>query len=213
MVKSSQPPKIEKKPEIKPQPQPAPPPKKELKDILFVFNEEEENSLLTGIADSIKEFLAEAQAQEQAETEMTTEELLKLINEAENEYNYQRIISLCEKIILKNDTSKDLQAYSNNKMAMAYASLSDAYNALKHFSAAQELYKELNDTQKILENNFYIAKMNYLMFKREEAKKILTTPTGTDMPKNLQINSNLLLLTSIWKRETKTGPLKYVKKR
>ncbi len=120
MVKPAATPPEPKKVE-KPATQPPVPPKKELKDLLFVFDEKEEDSLLTGIADSINEFIAEAQAQDEAEYQMSTEELLKLINDAEDEYNYQRVISLCEKIILKNETTKDLQAYSNNKMAMAYA--------------------------------------------------------------------------------------------
>ena len=191
MVKPAATPPEPKKVE-KPATQPPVPPKKELKDLLFVFDEKEEDSLLTGIADSINEFIAEAQAQDEAEYQMNTEELLKLINDAEDEYNYQRVISLCEKIILKNETTKDLQAYSNNKMAMAYANLSDAYNALKHFTAAKELYQSLNDTQNLLENNFYIAKMNYLMFKRDAAKQVLANQTK-DMPKALQIKSNLLL--------------------
>lgn len=177
----------------KPKVQPAPPPKKELKDLLFVFEEEEENSLLTGIADSINEFLAEAQAQDKAEYEMSIEELLKLIQETESEYDYRRVISLCEKILLKNDVQEDLQALANNKIAMAYANLSDAYNALKHFTAAKTLYETLHDHEKVLENDFYIAKMNYLMFKREEAKNILTVLPSGKMPKALQIKNNLLL--------------------
>jgi len=195
MIKPSQPQqpqKSEQTPAAKPKAKPAPT-KKELKDLLFVFDEEEENSLLSGIADSINEFMAEAQAQDEAEYQMSTEELLKLINEAEDEYDYRRVISLCEKIILKNGAQNDLQAYANNKIAMAYANLSDAYNALKHFTTAKNIYENLNDTANILENNFYIAKMNYLMFKRQEAKDILTALPLGESPKNLRIKSNLLL--------------------
>ncbi len=175
-----------------PKPQPKPP-KKELKDLLFVFNEEEENSLLSGIADSINEFLAQAQAQEVAEYDLGADELLKLINDAENEYDYKRVLSLCEKVLLKNDLEPTLQAFINEKAGLAHANLSDAYNALKSFTTAKDLYTNLKNNEKVLENNFYIAKMNYLMFKRDEAAKLLTGVTSDNQPKELQIKTNLLL--------------------
>ncbi len=194
MFKQAEPPAKTSTPETKKTvTPPAPPKKKELKDILFVFNEEEENSLLANIASSINEFLAEARAQETAELEMNTDELLNLVKEAEAGYDYKRVISLCEKILLKSEGQTALQAYINSKIAISFANLSDAYNALKHFSSAKELYQKLNDIQNLIETNFYIAKMNYLMFKRTEAKKVLAENMSENMSKSLQIKSNLLL--------------------
>lgn len=169
------------------------PPKKELKDLLFVFDEAEENNLLSGIANSINEFMAEAQAKEEAEFEMSPSELLKLIDEAEKEYDFKRIISLCEKVLLKANNDRGLEALINHKIAMSYTNLSETYEALKYFTRAKELYTELDDRQNIIENTFYIAKMNYQMFKRKEAKKILSEYNPEEQPKDLKIKSNLLL--------------------
>lgn len=170
------------------------PKKKELKDLLFVFNEEEENILLTDIADSITEFLAQAQAQDEAEYRMSINELLTLITGAEEEYDYPRIISLCEKVLLKTDITPAQKALMNRKIANSYANLSDAYSALKYFEKSKNIYAELGETNEILEIEFYIAKMNYLMFKRKEAKNtLLNSQEGKILPKKLEISRNLLL--------------------
>ncbi|MCM1009928.1 MAG: hypothetical protein NC390_03480 [Fusobacterium sp.] len=180
--------KEEEKPQLPPPPKPQP---KELKDLLFVFDEAEENLLITDIANSLNDFMLQAQAQEDAENEMGAAELLNLINEAEKAYDFKHIITLGEKLLLKTD-NKELQALANNKIAHAYTGLTDAYNAQKHFTTAKNLYTELNNTAQALENEFYIAKMNYLMFKRAQAKEILLQ-LDKQADKSLQIKSSLLL--------------------
>ncbi len=146
---------------------------KSLKDLLFVFDEEEENSLLSGIANSINEFIKEANAQEELEAQMSPQELLALIREAEQNFDHKRVISLGEKVLTNENCEKNILALTNSKIATAYSKLTDAYNALKHFNAAQNLYVELNDTKNINETTFFIAKINYLMFKHDTAKEIL----------------------------------------
>lgn len=182
----------EKKQEEKqPLPPPPPPKPKELKDLLFVFDEAEENLLITDIANSLNDFMSQAQAQDEAENRMSELELLNLINEAEKDYDFKHLITLGEKLLLKTD-KKELLALANHKIAKAYASLTDAYNAQKYFTTAAKLFTELNDTQNALENQFYIAKMNYQMFKRAQAKEILVQ-LDAQADKSLKIKSELLL--------------------
>ncbi len=178
------------KPEIQvPAPKPKP---KELKDLLFVFEEEEENTLISNIANSLNDFMTQTQAQDEAENQMNAAELLALIKPAEIAYDYKRVITLCEKLLLKTDGQMELQALVNHKIAMAYANLPDAYNALKHFTNAANLYNELNDNANSLENQFYMAKMDYLMFKRTQAKEILLG-LFPQAEKSIKIKSSLLL--------------------
>ena len=183
----------EKKQEEKQQLPPPPPPQKpkELKDLLFVFDEAEENLLIADIANSLNDFMSQAQAQDEAENQMSELELIDLINEAENAYDFKHVIILGEKLLLKTD-NKELQALANHKIAKAYASLTDAYNAQKYFTIAAKLFTELNDTQNALENQFFIAKMDYQMFKHAQAKEILVQ-LDAQTDKSLKIKSELLL--------------------
>lgn len=200
--------KIEEKPAPKAIPQP---PKKELKDLLFVFDEKEEDNLLSGIASSIQEFMAEALAREEAEYQMSSEELLALIAEAENDYDFKHVISLCEKVLLKS-TDTYLSASINNKLALVYVRLSDAYSALKHFETAKELYQKIENEEKIIETSFHIAQMNYLMFKRKEAKNILTELENKDLPKEINIKTNLLLCDIYLEEENEDKAFEICKK-
>lgn len=163
---------------------------KELKDLLFVFEEEEENSLISGIANSLNEFMEQTKLQEETESKMSTDALLELLKEAENTYDYKHVISLCGKILLK-PCEKSIEAFVNNKIALAYSNLTDFYNAHKYFSKAEELYKEVNDKENIEEIQFQLAKMDYLMFKRAQAKDILLHLTPASH--SLKIKCNLLL--------------------
>jgi len=194
-VYNSQPIILDSKPKQQPQIQDKPiePPKpKELKDILFVFDEKEENTLLAGIATSINNFLEEADAKEKEENEMSAEELINLINDAENNFNYKRVISLCEKVFQKNDVSLQTQALIHTKIANAASHIADAYNALKHYTKAQQIYSEIKDKTNEEEALFQIAAIKNLMFKRNEAKNILFSLTNTQN-KDLKIKINLLL--------------------
>ncbi len=165
---------------------------KELKDLLFVFDEEEENSLISNIANSLNDFISQAQAQDEAENLMNAGQLLQEIKNAEADYDYKRVITLGEKLLLKTNENKEIEALARHKIALAYANLPDAYNALKHFTSAANLYDGLNDTAHAQENRFYMARMEYLMFKRECAKDILQNLLP-QAGKSIKIKSALLL--------------------
>ena len=164
---------------------------KHLQDLLFVFDEAEENLLLDNISTSINQFLSEASTIEILQDSISTNEILKLIEEAESQYDYRKIITLCEKAISDN-IDKTIEAELTEKIAEAYTKLTDTYNAHKFYTRANKLYKTLNNNSKQAETELYIAKMNFSMFKRNEAKQILLT-LNTENNNSLKIQANLLL--------------------
>ena len=179
-------PQVTNEPQIKENQKP-----KELKDLLFVFNEEEENSLLSGIAESLNAFMNATKAQEEAENDLPFEKILELINSAEKEFNYPHVITLCQKALAK-APSKEFQAKIHHKTALAYSKLNDTYTALKSFNNAKQLWLECDNTIETANNEFFIAKMNYQMFKHNKAKEMLLA-LNTHNNKTLEIQRNLLL--------------------
>lgn len=170
----------------------APEQPKELKDILFVFNEEEEKSLMSGIAESISSFMENAKLQDSAENNMSDEELINLMNEAEDNFDYKKVINLGKKIIIRADANSDIKLYTAEKMTLCYEKLSDIYNALKYCEMAKSFISETGNTFKILEYDFNIARLNYKIFKRDYAKEILLSLHKAQNPV-IKIKSELLL--------------------
>ena len=165
---------------------------KRLQDLLFVFEEEEENLLLDNISDSITQFLKDANTAEMVQNNMSTDDILESIQLAQSQYDFRKVITLCEKAITDNSLTETLQAELTEKIATSYAKLTDTFNAQKHFTKACKLYKNLNNYEKQAETEFNIAKMNFAMFKRNEAKEILLN-IKTDNNNLLKIKTNLLL--------------------
>lgn len=164
---------------------------KSLKDILFVFNEEEENSLLDGIAESINDFMEHTKSIEEAENSMGINELLKSIDYAVKNYEHKRAISLCKKALQKTEEVK-LKIKLNTIIAQNYEKISDIYNAEKYYINAKNICIEQKDIQNSLEFSYKIAKMNFIMFKRDYAKEILLG-LNKAQSKILRIKSELLL--------------------
>lgn len=165
---------------------------KELKDILFVFNEDEEKTLLTGIEQSINDFMANVKLQDAAENKMSEVELISLMNEAEDNFDYKRVISLGKKILLKNDVNKDIKIYAAEKTSICYEKLSDIYNAIKYCEITKNLLSDSGNTHKVLECEYNIARLNYKIFKLDYAKGILLTLIKAQNP-SIKMKSELLL--------------------
>lgn len=111
----------------------------------------------------------------EAESKMSLKELASLIQKAELEYQYTRIIDLCQKSLLhKNDA--DYQVYLPTiyvKIAHAYNRIADYENSLKYYNLAQELYKSKGKFSKANYVKFNIAKILYETYKLENAKELL----------------------------------------
>ena len=165
---------------------------KQLQDLLFVFEEEEENLLLNNISESINQFLQEANTIEIVENKMNITEILQSIEDAQKQYDYRKVITLCEKGLAENTTNETIEADLTEKIAISYGKLNDTYNAHRYFTKASKLYKSLNNTSKQTEMDFHIAQMNFLMFKRDVAKQILLK-LNIQNNNSLQIKTNLLL--------------------
>ena len=165
---------------------------KSIKDILFVFNEKEEKSLLDGIAESINKFMEHSKLQEETEEAMSIEILLNAIEKARKNYDHKRVISLCKKALQKTNNDYQLEIKLYTIMAISYENISDLYNAEKAYVNAKNICIEQKDIQNSLEYSYKIAKMNFLMFKRNYAKEILLG-LNKAQNKELRIKSELLL--------------------
>ena len=191
---------LPKKPVIKPkyiienglridQPQEVPLPEseqKDIKNISFIFDsEEEETSIMNQIADSINEFITFTDEQLKAiekENSMTLVELINLARQQENKYNFKRVVMIYQRILMmKNDANyiKFLPVVYA-RLGMAYSKLSDWFNSLKYYEEALKIYVSGADTLKAADIKLEMANVYYQMFKREDARNVLTELTSED---------------------------------
>lgn len=185
---------LPKKPAIKPkyiienglridQPQELPPQEpeeqKDIKNISFIFDsEEEESSIMNQIADSINEFITFTDEQLKAiekENSMSLVELINLARQQENKYNFKRVVMIYQRILMmKNDPNyiKFLPVVYA-RLGMAYSKLSDWFNALKYYEDALKIYVSGADTLKAADMKLDMADVYFQMFKRDKAKNVL----------------------------------------
>lgn len=165
---------------------------KELKDILFVFGEDDEKKLLTGIEQSINEYMANVKRKEEEENNLPEDELIMLMNQAEDNFDYKKVVNLAKKILIRPDINQDIKIYTAGKTALCYEKLSDIYNALKYSEMTKNLLTETGDVAQILECDFNIARLNYKIFKHDYAKEILLS-LHKAQNSSIKIKSELLL--------------------
>ena len=184
---------LPKKPVIKPKyiienglridkPQELPPPEpeqKDIKNISFIFDsEEEESSIMNQIADSINEFITFTDEQLKAiekENSMSLVELINLARQQENKYNFKRVVMIYQRILMmKNDPNyiKFLPVVYA-RLGAAYSKLSDWFNALKYYEDALKIYVSGADTLKAADMKLDMADVYFQMFKRDKAKNVL----------------------------------------
>lgn len=168
------------------------PPKKDISSISFIFeSEEEEVSIMNKIADSINEFITftDEQLKEiEKENNMSILELVNRARQEENNFNFKRVVMIYQRcLMMKNDSDfQTFQPIVYTKLAGAYAKLSDWFNSLKYYEEAAKIYSSAGDILKLSEIKFEIANIYYMMFKRENAKDVLTEIVSL---KNLQPDS------------------------
>ena len=168
------------------------PQKKDISSISFIFeSEEEEFSIMNKIADSINEFITftDEQLKEiEKENNMSILELVNRARQEENNFNFKRVVMIYQRcLMMKNDSDfQTFQPIVYTKLADAYAKLSDWFNSLKYYEEAAKIYSSAGDILKLSEIKFEIANIYYMMFKRENAKDVLTEIISL---KNLQPDS------------------------
>lgn len=156
------------------------PQKKDISSISFIFeSEEEEFSIMNKIADSINEFITftDEQLKEiEKENNMSILELVNRARQEENNFNFKRVVMIYQRcLMMKNDSDfQTFQPIVYTKLAGAYAKLSDWFNSLKYYEEAAKIYSSAGDILKLSEIKFEIANIYYMMFKRENAKEVLT---------------------------------------
>lgn len=156
------------------------PKKKDISSIRFIFeSEEEEFSIMNKIADSINEFITftDEQLKEiEKENNMSILELVNRARQEENNFNFKRVVMIYQRcLMMKNDSDfQTFQPIVYTKLAGAYAKLSDWFNSLKYYEEAAKIYSSAGDILKLSEIKFEIANIYYMMFKRENAKEVLT---------------------------------------
>lgn len=154
--------------------------KKDISSIRFIFeSEEEEFSIMNKIADSINEFITftDEQLKEiEKENNMSILELVNRARQEENNFNFKRVVMIYQRcLMMKNDSDfQTFQPIVYTKLAGAYAKLSDWFNSLKYYEEAAKIYSSAGDILKLSEIKFEIANIYYMMFKRENAKEVLT---------------------------------------
>jgi len=152
---------------------------KDIKNIRFIFDSEEEEADIMGkIADSINEFItiSDQQLEEiERDNKMTLIELMNLALQEENKFNYKRVIMIYHRALtMKNNP--DYQTFLPkiySKLAISYGKLSDWFNALKYFEEALKVYTAAGDMFKQAEIKLEIAGIYFQMYKRTQAREVL----------------------------------------
>lgn len=106
---------------------------------------------------------------------MSISELMVKANQAENKYNYAKVVEICKKALLLKNDSEHQQTLSlmYTKLAFAYQKIADYENALRYYELLQSHYEKVRNFAKVNLIKFSIAKILYETYKIENAKSIL----------------------------------------
>lgn len=176
--------------------QETPPETKEEKinKISFIIEDE---SLLDGIADSIKGFIdkeIETSKLEQASSSMPLAQIINAAGKEEKDFNYKHAIMLYQQALTKTN-DEDFYTFLPTiylKLAKNYKKLSDWYEALEYYTQAQDFYVNVSNNTKVAEIKLEIANIYYAMYKPDNAKFILNElEKQNDLPNELMIKINL----------------------
>ena len=148
-----------------------------LKKISFIFDtEEEEKSIMDGIASSINQFIDYSnKILTPEETRLPFMELINCANREEKAFNYQKALAFYQLALTMKDDDNYALMISRIyvKTAKCYEKLSDWYNALKYYDMALENYYQSGDIEKINEMRLAVANIFYNTYKHEKAESLL----------------------------------------
>lgn len=167
-----------------------------LDKISFIIEDE---AILDGIADSIKDFVTEKIEQNQIvekSTNLNLTQILNLAKQEEQKYNYKYVISLYQNALTKNDDDNFYFFLPTIyvKLAEAYKHLSQWYEALEYYTQAQDFYFNASNPEKVSEIKLEIANIYYIIYKHDNAKYILNElENSSGLSNELKIKVNLAL--------------------
>ena len=159
----------------------------------------EDEAVLDGIADSIKDFISEQVQTTQFEEEHSSLSLTQLLNQAKQEeqkYNYKYVIMLYQNALTKKDDDNFYKFLPTIyvKLAQAYKHLSHWYEALEYYTQAQDFYFNASNKDKVCEIKLEIANIYYIIYKHDNARYILTElENNSDLSDEMRIKVNLAL--------------------
>lgn len=159
----------------------------------------EDEALLDGIADSIKDFISEKVETTKFEEENSSLNLTQLLNQAKQEeqkYNYKHVIMLYQNALTKKDDDNFYKFLPTIyvKLAEAYKHLSQWYEALEYYTQAQDFYFNASNAVKVAEIKLEIANIYYIIYKHDNARYILEElESNKDLSNELRIKVNLAL--------------------
>ena len=162
-----------------PQPVLEPPKTKEeqIKNITFIFDsEEDENKIMTGIADSINKFIDYSnKILTPEETKLSLMEIMNNANKEELNFNYKKALAFYQLALTMKDDDNFPSMVSRiyPKMANCYEKISDWFNALKYYDMAFDYFTNAQDIEKLNEIRLKIANIFYITYKHDKAKLIL----------------------------------------
>ena len=161
-----------------------------INNISFIIEDE---AVLDGIADSIKDFISSTTQDNKLEQEtsnMTLQQILNAARQEEQKYNYKRVVMLYQNALTKKN-DEDFYTFLPSiyvSLARAYQKLSDWYDALEYYTQAQDFYYNASNNIKVYEVKLDIANIYYLMYKHDNAKFILSElEKAPDIPNELLI--------------------------
>ena len=159
----------------------------------------EDEAILDGIADSIKDFVTEKIEQTQIVEKSSNLNLTQVINLAKQEeqkYNYKYVVSLYQNALTKKDDEHFYFFLPTIyvKLAEAYKHLSQWYEALEYYTQAQDFYYNASNLTKVSEIKLEIANIYYIIYKHDNAKYILTElDNNPNLSNEFHIKVNLAL--------------------
>ena len=169
-----------------------------IKNITFIFDsEEDEQKVMTEIADSINKFIDYSNKTLTPEDDnLSLAGLINAARNAENDYNYKKTIAYCQRALLCKDDD-DFYTFLPSvytKLAQNYRKLSDWFNSLRYYDLALEFYTSASDIEKINEMKLEIADIFYITFKHDKAKglikEVLETP---NISNEIRIKANIAM--------------------
>lgn len=149
----------------------------QIKKISFIFDSEEsENTIMTGIANSINKFIDHSnKILTPEETKLPLMEIMNCANKEEQIFNFKKALAFYQMALtLKEDDNFPLMiSRIYPKMAKCYEQLSDWYSALKYYDLAFDYFTKAGDYEKVNEIRLKIANIFYITYKHDKAKLTL----------------------------------------
>ena len=184
--------------------------KNAVKNVSFIFDEEAIDDIAATINDFVESSHQNAVTQEEI-SDLKLIELLNFAKTAEAEFDYKKVIAICQKALTLN-SDDDYYTFLPAiylKLAQTYKKLSDWFSANKYFELAADFFEAAGANEKAAESKYEIATVCFMTYKVDTAKQIAKEILNTSNLSDNMALKTLLLLIDI--AENNTSNQAYVK--